>query len=133
MWRGETFDEERFDFRRDGVLEAFGFRVRFGPRNADDFGEKHFRELMAEHEVLGDFAALGGEQDLAIALNLDVAVARHAFYGGGNGGGSDVEFFGQAGADGELVFLAHLPDGLEVIFLRNAGFIATQRNSIRYG
>ena len=125
--------EERFDFRRDGVLEALGFRVGFGPRKADDFGEKHFGELMAEHEVLGDFAAFGGEQDLATALNFDVAVARHAFDGGGDGGRSDVEFLGQASADGELVFLAHFPNGLEVIFLRNAGFIAAQRNSIRYG
>ena len=38
----ETFEKKGFDFGRDGVLEALGFGVGFGPGETDDFGEKHF-------------------------------------------------------------------------------------------
>src|ERR1700758_5161748 len=85
---------------------------------------------MAEHEALGNFAALGSEKDLASALDFDVAIASHALDGGGDGGRSDVELFGETSADGDLIFLAHLPDGLEVVFLRNAGLLSAQRVSV---
>lgn len=92
--RGETFDEESFDGRRDGVLEAFGFGVRLGPGNADDFGEQHFGELMAKHKMLGGFEALGGEMNLAATLHFDVTVAGHAFESRSDSGRSDVELLG---------------------------------------
>ncbi len=75
---GETLHEESFDLGRDGVLHAFGFGVGFGPGEADDFGEEHFGELMAKHEVPGNFASLGSEEDASTALDLDVAIAGHA-------------------------------------------------------
>ena len=128
---GKALKEKSFDFGRDGVLHALGFGVGFGPGETDDFGEKHFGELMAEHEMLGNFAAFGGEMDLAAAMDFDVAVAGHAFEGCSDGGRSDCELFGEAGADGNLVVLDHFPNGLEVIFLRNTGFIAAQRISDR--
>lgn len=68
--------------------------------------------------------------NLAVALDFDVTIASHAFEGGSNGGRSNVKLLGEPGADGNLLFLAHFQDGLEVIFLRNAGFIAAQRNSV---
>ena len=64
---GETFEEERFDFWRDGVFEAFGLIMGFGPRNADDLSEQHLGELMAEGHVFGYGAAFAGEVDVTIA------------------------------------------------------------------
>jgi len=74
---GETLHEERFDLRRNGVLHALGFGVGFGPGEADNFGEEHFGKLMAKHEVPGDFASVGGEEDTSTTLDLDVAIAGH--------------------------------------------------------
>lgn len=91
---GEAFEEQRFDFRGDGVLHTLGFRVRFGPGEANDFGQEHLRELMAEHEVLREPAPFGGEVNCAAALDSDVAIASHAFDSGGDGGGSDAQLFG---------------------------------------
>jgi len=111
------------------VLQSLSFRMGFGPRNANDFGKKHFGKLMAKHEFLGDLVALGGEKDMPAPLNLNVAVARHALDRSGDSGRSDVKLFGETSTDRDLVFLTHLPDGLEVIFLRNAGFLAAHRVS----
>jgi hypothetical protein len=122
----ETFQQQRLDFRGNGVLHALGFGVRLRPRQPDDVREQHFGELMANHEALSDFAAFGSEEDLAAALHLDMSVARHAFQGCGNRGRSDIQLFGEARADGNLILLKHFPNGLEVIFLRNAGFLAAQ-------
>jgi hypothetical protein len=72
---------------------------------------------MSKHQMLGDFAAFGGEKDLATALDVDVAVAGHALDRGSDRRRGDVELFGETSTDGDLVFLMHLPDGLEVIFL----------------
>lgn len=75
----------------------------------------------------------GGEKDVATSFNGDVAVANHALDGGGDSGRSNVELFGEVSTDRDCVRLAHLPDDLEVIFLRNAGFIAAQRVSVDLG
>ncbi len=76
--------------------------------------------------MLGDFAALGGEENVSTALHFDVPIASHALNGGGNGRRSDFELFGESSADGHLVFFQHFPDGFEVVFARNAGFVALQ-------
>lgn len=39
----EALHQEGLDFRRDSVFHALSFGVRFGPGQADDFREKHFR------------------------------------------------------------------------------------------
>ena len=109
------------------MLHALRFRVSFSPGEADDFSKKHFGKLVTQHEMLCEFAALGGELDSAPALNFDVAVASHAFDCGGDRGWSDVQFFGETRADGSLLLLEHFPNGFEVIFLRDAGFIAAQK------
>jgi hypothetical protein len=125
----ETLHEESFDFGRDGVFHALGFGMSFSPREADHLGEKHFGELVAQGEMLGDFAALGGEKNATAALNFDVTIAGHALESGGDGRRSDVELLGEASADGQLVFFEHLPDGFEVVFARDAGFVALQGDS----
>jgi len=38
----EAFQKKGLDFGRDGMLEAFGFVVGFGPGEADNVGEEHF-------------------------------------------------------------------------------------------
>ena len=63
------------------MFETFGFIVSFGPGEADDFGEEHFGELMAQREALGYFAAFAGEIDAAGAIDFDVAIASHALEG----------------------------------------------------
>jgi hypothetical protein len=130
---GETLDEQGFDFGGDGVLHALGFGVRLGPRETDDFGEQNLGELVTNHEAVSEAAAFGSEKDASTTAHLDVTIAGHALESGGDGGRSDVEFFGEAGADGDLVFLKHFPNGLEVIFLRNTGFIAAQGVSDELG
>ena len=129
---GEPLEEQGFDFGRNGVLHPLSFGVRFGPGQADHLGKKHLGKLVTEHEALREFTPLSGEQNFAAPLHFDVTVASHALNGGGNRGGSDVEFLGKAGTDGNLIFLVHLPNGFEVIFLRNASLIATQRNSEQF-
>jgi hypothetical protein len=44
-----------------------------------------------------------------------------------------VQLFGETGADGRLIFLEHLPDGLEIVFLRYAGFLELQANPFNAG
>ena len=73
-----------------------------------------------------NFAALGGEKNTSTPLNIDVAIASHALDGGGDGRRGDVELLGEASADGHLVFFQHFPNGFEVVFARNAGFVALQ-------
>jgi hypothetical protein len=96
--------------------------MSFGPRQADDIGEQHFGELMAESHVFGDGAAFASEADLTVAGNGDKVVAAHAFERGGNCGRSYAQFFSEARADGRLAFLEEFPDSFEVVFLRDAGF-----------
>lgn len=85
---------------------------------------------MAKHEMVGDFAALGGEKDVAATQDFHVAIAGQTLDGGGDSGRSDFELFGEAGADGHWMLFAHFPDGLELIFLRDAGVIPSQRISV---
>jgi hypothetical protein len=114
---GESFEEKSFNFWRDGVFEALGFIMRFGPREAYDVGEQHFGELMAKGHAFRDTAAFAGEIDVAVARNRDEIVAAHAFDGGGDGRRCDVEFLGKARANGWQALFEELPDGFEVVFL----------------
>lgn len=69
--------------------------------------------------------ALAQERPLRHQL-AEMPIAGHALNGGSDCRGRNVEFFGEPGADGDLLFLEHFPNGFEVIFLRDAGFIAAQ-------
>jgi hypothetical protein len=120
----EALEEKSFYFRRDGMFEAFGFVVGFGPGEADDVGEKHFGKLVAEGHVFCDGAAFAREIDVAVAGNGDEVIAAHAFERSGDGGRSYTELFSKARADGRLTFFEKLPDGFEVVFLGDAGFCA---------
>ncbi len=130
---GEALDQQRFDFGRDGVFHALGFGMRFGPGQANHFGEENLGELVTNHQPMSETASFGGEDDATTAAHFDVSVASHALESGGHRRRSDVEFFREPGADGFLTLLEHLPNGFEVIFLRNAGFFAAQRISDRLG
>lgn len=132
--RGKPFDEQRFHFGRNGVLKAFGFIVSARPGQTNDVGEQHFRQLMTQGHTLRDLAAFCGQIDAAGAVHANEVVAGHAFQRGGDGRRSDVEGFGDTGAYGRAVFLEKFPNGLQVIFLGYAGFIALQRvSSVRGG
>src|SRR4029077_8052328 len=48
-------------------------------------------------------------------------IACHAFQSGGHRGRSDSKLLGNAGANGNFFFFEHFPDGLQVVFLGNAG------------
>ena len=43
----EALNQQRFHFRRDGMLQSLGFIMRFGPGKPDDVRQQHFRKLMA--------------------------------------------------------------------------------------
>src|SRR5258705_3352340 len=83
---------------------------------------------MAQGEALGKLAALARKVDAAEAVHAHMAVAGHALQGCGDRGPGYVEFFGEACADGRLVLFEHLPNGFEVVFLRNAGLMPPQNN-----
>ena len=119
---GEPFQKECFDFRRDGMFEAFSFVVGFGPRKTNHVGEQHFGELMAQRHAFGDRATFAREIDVAIARDRDQIIAAHAFDRGSDRRWSDTEFLGQARADWRLAFFDEFPYRLEVVFLGNAGF-----------
>jgi hypothetical protein len=57
---------------------------------------------------------------------MQQAVAGHALERRGDGGRSDAQLFGQPRADRRLLILEEFPDGLEVVFARNAGGVAWQ-------
>src|SRR5215469_6513360 len=61
----------------------------------------------------------------AAALHLDVIVARHALQRRGHRRWGNVEFLREARADRHLVFFEHLPDGLQIVFLRYTGLPAS--------
>src|SRR5579864_1813834 len=111
----ETLQEQRFDFWGDGVFEALRFVVRFGPRKANHFREQHFSKLMAKRQTLRDRAAFLREIDAPGTLDTHEAVARHTFQSSRYCGRSDAQFLCQTRADWRVVFLKHLPDGLEVV------------------
>jgi len=119
----EAFEEEGLDFGRDGVFEAFGFVVSFGPRKSDDVGEEHLGELMAKSHAFGKLAALAGKIDASGAIDANQIVAREAFERGGDSGRRDAEFFGEARADGRLPFFEHFPNCFQIIFARYAGLL----------
>src|SRR6266852_4132398 len=83
---------------------------------------------MAQREALGKLASLARKVDAAEAVHAHMPIAGHALQGCGDRGRGHVEFFSEACADGRLVLFEHLPDGFEVIFLRNAGLIPPQNN-----
>jgi hypothetical protein len=118
---GETLEQKSFDLRRDSVLETFGFVVGFRPGKADDLGEQHFGELMAESHTFGNGAAFASQIDASVASYGDKIVAAHPFECGSDSGGSDAEFFRKTRADGRLALFDEFPDGFEIVFLGDAG------------
>src|SRR5260370_4365194 len=60
------------------------------------------------------------------SFHAHVSVARHALQSGGYSGRSHFQFFRKPRADRRVVLFEHLPDGLQVIFLRYACFFSLQ-------
>src|ERR1700720_4362802 len=81
---------------------------------------------MPQCQALSYLPAFFGEVDAARTLHAYVAISRHAFQRRGHRWRSNVQFFGQTRADRCLVFLKHLPDRLQIIFLRNASLFSSQ-------
>ena len=118
----ESFQKQVGNLGRNAVLEALGFFVRARPFEADHVGEQLFGEAVAQDQMLRDAFALGRKLDLAAAANAQVAAAGHALERSGDGRRSHAKIFGQARADRHLLFLDDFPDGLQIVFLRDAGF-----------
>src|SRR5258708_18134721 len=106
------------------MLEPLGFIMRLGPVKADDFREKFFGKLVAHGEMVRHAAALSREGDAAAALDTKQAVARHALQRRRYGRRCDTQLLRPARADRLMLFLDHLPDGLQVVFAREARFFA---------
>src|SRR2546427_949584 len=126
MWSARTMKQARSFFflqAEDGIryLTVTGVQTCALPISHDA------RRLPAR----GDAAALGGKLDAAVARHAQVVVARHAFEGRRDRRWRDAQFFRQVRADRRLLLLDHLPDRLEVIFLRDAGFFSPQTASFK--
>src|SRR5712691_3209055 len=113
------------------MLEPLGFIMRLGPVKADDFREKFFGKLVAHGEMVRHAAALSREGDAAAALDTKQAVARHALQRRRYGRRCDAQLLRQARADRLMLFLDHLPDGLQVVFARDAGFFARHESPLQ--
>src|SRR5713101_5866365 len=125
----EPLEQQRFHFRRNGVFHPLRFVVRLRPGQADHFGQQHLRELMPQREMFRTLAALLRKVDPSAAFDPHVAVARHALQCSSHRRRSYFQFFREPCADGHLVLFQHLPDGLQIIFLRYAGLFSPQRSS----
>src|SRR5271155_1371403 len=106
----EPLQQQRCDLRRNAVLQALGFFVRARPINADDVGEKLFSQPMTKNQVLRDSLPFHGKDDAAVAPDVQVARAGHAFQRVGYRRRRDAQVFRQARADWRLLFLHELPD-----------------------
>jgi len=101
------------------VLEAFGLVVDFPPLHAEEFREHALDQVMAEGELAGDFAAFGGEADLAAGFDADEAVFFQAAQSHGDRGRRDFQKVGEAGGDDGFAVGFRFEDRLEVVFFGN--------------
>src|SRR5215475_9373650 len=81
---------------------------------------------MAQSQALRYLAPFARQIDSTITLDTNVPIASHALQGRGHRWRRHPELFGQARTDRGVVLLKHLPDGFEIVFLRNAGLVPTQ-------
>ena len=72
----EQLDELLLDVGRDRVLPAVGFAVHLLPLEPDHVDEQALGEPVPAHDRGGEPAALVGEVQAAVAVQLDVAVRR---------------------------------------------------------
>src|ERR1700676_1660954 len=112
--------------RNSRNCSSFSKTPRF---SADYFPHAPLGELMPQRQVFGKLSAFLRQVDPPPALHAHVAVARHAFQGGGHRGRSNFQFLGKPRADGCVVLFQHLPDRLQIVFLRYACLFSPQLNS----
>src|SRR6266581_5434315 len=74
-------------------------------------------------------AAFLRQVDSPASFHAHVPIARHALQRRRHRGRSYFQFLGKPRADGRMVLFQHLPDSLQVIFLRHACFFSPQRSS----
>ena len=74
----EEQDELLLDVGRDRVLPAVGFAVHLLPLEPDHVGEQSLGQPVPPHDRGRERAALRGEVQAAIAVQLDVAVVGEA-------------------------------------------------------
>ena len=108
--------------RREGVLEAVRLLVGSRPVQPEHVGEPALEQTMPARHGLGDAEALGGEADLLLARQADIAVALHAPERLGDGGRGDVHVPGEARADHRLVAAGEVVDGAEIVLDRRSRF-----------
>src|SRR6266852_2462335 len=81
---------------------------------------------MAQRQALRELPPFSRKVDAPFAVHAHVSVTGHALQRGGHRRRSHIQFFSKARADGRLIFFQHLPYSLEIVFLRNAGFVPPQ-------
>jgi len=108
----ESFKQQVRDFGRNAVFEAFGLFMRARPFQTDNFREKFFSEAMPKNKMLCRSLPFCRELDSSVPLHAQIAVASHAFQGRGHGRRSYAKVLSKPRADGDLLFLHNLPDGL---------------------
>jgi hypothetical protein len=111
------------------MFEPLGGSMGQSPIKPDYVRQEFFGELMAQRQAFGFGSPVSGQAYAAVAFHAQQAVAVHALERSGHGGRRDFEFLREAGADGGLIILFKLPDGLEVIFPGDASRFARHEGS----
>src|SRR6266403_1625566 len=125
----KSLEQQRFHFRRNRVFQPLRLVVSLRPGQPDYFRQQHLGELMPQRQVFGNLSAFLRQVDLPAALHAHMSVARHALQRGGHRGRSNFQFLGEPRADGRVVLFQHLPNRLQIIFLRYACLFSPQRHS----
>src|SRR5690242_18600238 len=125
---------QQFDhFGRKAVLEALGGGVRQSPIEPDHIGQEFLGELVAQGQPFRFSASLTREANVAVAFHAQETIAVHALERGGHRWRRDFQFFRETRADGGLIVLLELPDGLQIIFPGDARRFAWHEGSYRRG
>ncbi len=116
----QDFDQPALDLVGDDVLPAVGFGVDLVPGQADDVGQKSFRQAVLAYDAGGQAAAGRGEGKRA-SPDLYVALLPQAVNHLGDGGGGVADALGQTGLDHLAALFLQVEDRLEVLLVGRVG------------
>src|SRR5277367_1061013 len=120
----ESLEQKRLDFRRNSMLQPLRFVMRLSPRKPNHFRKQHLRQLMPQSQSFRHHAPFVCKIDPAGSLHAHVPVARHTLQCCRHRRRRHLQLLSQARTDRRLILFQHLPNRLEIVFLRNASFLS---------
>ena len=122
----KTLLQERLNFRRDPMFQPLCFVMRLSPGKPNHFRKQHLRKLVTQGQSLGNHPPFPCQIDPPSPIHPHMSIPRHALQSRGYRWGRHLQLLRQPRANRSLILLKHLPNCLEVILLRNAGFLSPQ-------